>query len=57
MFDWDYEELIKSFYDDEDYTGNGTIAQHFYQFFQPWSLHNVRFYNVYRDNLKGFEEL
>ena len=55
--DWDYEELIKSFYDDEDYTGNGTIAQHFYQFFQPWSLHNVRFYNVYRDNLKGFEEL
>ncbi len=55
--EWEFDELIKPFYDDEDYTGNGVIGQHFYQFFQPWSLHNVRFYNVYRDNLKGFEEL
>jgi len=55
--EWEYEELIKPFYDDEDYTENGIIAQHFYQFFQPWSLHNVRFYNTYRENLKGFENL
>jgi len=54
---WESLEATLSFYDDTDYKGEGVIAQHFYQFFQPWSLHNVKFYNVYRENLKGFETL
>ena len=55
--EWEYEKIIQPYYDETDYTEQGIIAQHFYQFFQPWSLHNVKFYNVYRENLKGFEEL
>ena len=55
--DWEYDEIIKPYFDENDYESEGVIAQHFYQFFQPWSLHNVKFYNVYRENLKGFEEL
>jgi hypothetical protein len=55
--EWEYEELIKPYYDENEYKEDGVIAQHFYQFFQPWSMHNVRFYNTYRENLKGFETL
>ena len=55
--EWEYEKIIQPYYDETDYTEQGIIAQHFYQFFQPWSMHNVKFYNVYRENLKGFELL
>ena len=55
--EWVYEELIKPYYDESEYKEGGVIAQHFYQFFQPWSMHNVRFYNTYRENLKGFDNL
>jgi hypothetical protein len=55
--EWEYEKIIQPYYDENEYTEKGIIAQHFFQFFQPWSLHNVRFYNVYRENLKGFETL
>ena len=54
---WEYEKLVNPFRDDRDYQSDGIISQHFFQFFQPWSKHNERFYSVYIENLKGFDNL
>ena len=47
--EWDEENMEKSFIDETDYKKDGVIAQHFYQFFQPWSKHNKRFYPIWKE--------
>ena len=55
--EWNFDEMLKPYEDDRDYTKEETIAVHFYQFFQPWSEHNKTFYPVYKENLHKFKEM
>ncbi len=45
---WNLDKMDASFKDNRDYKSEGVIALHFYQFFQPWSEHNLRFYPIWR---------
>ena len=46
--DWDTEGMKSPYYDETDYTKDGIVAVHFYQFFQPWSKHNLRFNPIWK---------
>jgi len=46
---WNWEKMGEAFKDDHDYKKDGLMAIHFYQFFQPWSEHNLRFYPVWKE--------
>ena len=51
--EWEFDKMGEPFEDKRNYKKEGIIAQHFYQFFQPWSKHNLRFYpqwKEYHDN-------
>mgnify|MGYP001210986516 CR=1 FL=1 len=52
--EWNFDEMLKPYKDIRDYTKEGIISVHFYQFFQPWSEHNETFYPVYTENVKEF---
>ena len=45
---WNLDKMNLSFKDNRDYKSEGVMALHFYQFFQPWSEHNLRFYPIWR---------
>ena len=47
--EWDAEKMKEPYQDDWDYESEGIIALHFYQFFQPWSRHNLRFYPIWKE--------
>ena len=47
--EWKFDKMNKSYDDDRDYKSEGVIALHFYQFFQPWSKHNLRFYPIWKE--------
>ena len=46
--EWEWEEMIKPFEDNRDYKSEGVMALHFYQYFQPWSEHNLRFNPIWK---------
>ena len=50
----DVEKIKESYQDDWDYESEGIIALHFYQFFQPWSRHNLRFYPIWKEYNERF---
>ena len=52
--EWDAEKMKESYQDDWDYESEGIIALHFYQFFQPWSRHNLRFYPIWKEYNERF---
>ena len=52
--EWDAEKMKESYQDDWNYKSEGIIALHFYQFFQPWSKHNVRFYPIWKEYNERF---
>jgi hypothetical protein len=54
---WEFDKMGEPYKDERDYGLDGIIALHFYQFFQPWSEHNLRFYSVYKENLQKFKEM
>tara|TARA_B100001564_G_C20348462_1_gene537792 strand:- start:319 stop:675 length:357 start_codon:yes stop_codon:yes gene_type:complete len=47
--EWEMDKMNKSYEDKRDYKSEGIIALHFYQFFQPWSEHNLRFNPIWRE--------
>jgi lipopolysaccharide biosynthesis glycosyltransferase len=47
--EWEMDKMNKSYEDKRDYKSDGIVALHFYQFFQPWSEHNLRFYPVWKE--------
>ena len=47
--EWEFDKMNESYDDDRDYKLEGVIALHFYQFFQPWSKHNLRFYPIWKE--------
>jgi lipopolysaccharide biosynthesis glycosyltransferase len=47
--EWEFDKMNESYEDDRDYKSEGVIALHFYQFFQPWSKHNLRFYSIWKE--------
>ena len=46
---WEFDKMDEAYEDKEDYRSDGIVALHFYQFFQPWSEHNLRFYPVWKE--------
>ena len=52
--EWEWEEMIKPFDDNRDYKSDGVIALHFYQYFQPWSEHNLRFNPIWKEYNERF---
>jgi len=46
---WEFDKMGEPYKDERDYKSDGIIALHFYQFFQPWSEHNLRFYPVWKE--------
>ena len=52
--EWEWEEMIKPFEDNKDYKSEGVIALHFYQYFQPWSEHNLRFNPIWKEYNEQF---
>jgi lipopolysaccharide biosynthesis glycosyltransferase len=46
---WEFDKMGEAFEDDRDYKKDGLMAIHFYQFFQPWSEHNLRFYPIWKE--------
>ena len=46
---WEFDKMGEAFEDDRDYKKDGLMAIHFYQFFQPWSKHNLRFYPIWKE--------
>lgn len=44
---WDISKLENGYYDNTDYSDK--IAVHFFNFFQPWSKHNLRFYPIWKE--------
>jgi hypothetical protein len=47
--EWKIDKMDEPYEDKRDYKKDGIIAQHFYQFFQPWSEHNKRFYPIWKE--------
>ena len=47
--EWEMDKMNKSYEDKRDYKSEGIIALHFYQFFQPWSEHNLRFNPIWKE--------
>ena len=47
--EWEMDKMNKSYEDKRDYKSDGIVALHFYQFFQPWSKHNLRFYPIWKE--------
>ena len=47
--EWEMDKMNKSYEDKRDYKSDGIVALHFYQFFQPWSRHNLRFYPIWKE--------
>ena len=45
---WEFDKMGEAFEDEHDYKKDGLMAIHFYQFFQPWSEHNLRFYPIWK---------
>ena len=45
---WEFDKMDEDYEDKEDYRSDGIVALHFYQFFQPWSKHNLRFNPIWR---------
>ena len=46
---WEFDKMGEPYKDERDYRLDGIIALHFYQFFQPWSEHNLRFYPIWKE--------
>jgi len=46
---WEFDKMGEPYKDERDYKSDGIIALHFYQFFQPWSKHNLRFYPIWKE--------
>ena len=46
---WKFDKMGEPYKDERDYKLDGIIALHFYQFFQPWSKHNLRFYPIWKE--------
>ena len=51
---WEFDKMGEAFKDDHDYKKDGLMAIHFYQFFQPWSKHNLRFYPIWKEYNEHF---
>ena len=47
--EWEFDKMGVPYKDERDYKSEGIIALHFYQFFQPWSKHNLRFYPIWKE--------
>jgi lipopolysaccharide biosynthesis glycosyltransferase len=47
--EWEFDKMGEPYKDERDYKSDGIISLHFYQFFQPWSKHNLRFYSVWKE--------
>jgi hypothetical protein len=47
--EWEFDKMDEPYEDKIDYKSEGIIALHFYQFFQPWSKHNLRFYPIWKE--------
>jgi len=45
---WETEKMKTPYQDTRDYKSEGVTALHFYQFFQPWSEHNLRFNPIWK---------
>ena len=45
---WEFDKMDEDYEDKEDYRSDGIVALHFYQFFQPWAKHNLRFNPIWR---------
>ena len=46
---WALDKMGEPYKDERDYKSDGIVALHFYQFFQPWSKHNLRFYSIWKE--------
>ena len=46
---WEFDKMDEDYEDKEDYRSDGIVALHFYQFFQPWSKHNLKFYPIWKE--------
>jgi len=46
---WNIDKMGESYKDERNYKREGIIALHFYQFFQPWSKHNLKFYPIWKE--------
>ena len=46
---WEFDKMDEDYEDKEDYRSDGIVALHFYQFFQPWSEHNLRFNPIWKE--------
>ena len=51
---WGTSAMSKKYYDSRNYKDEGIISLHFYQFFQPWSEHNERFYPIWKEYYDKF---
>jgi hypothetical protein len=55
--DWEFYDMLEPYEDKRDYKSDNIIGLHFYQFFQPWSSHNLTFNKVYNKNVEKFGEM
>ena len=51
---WEFDKMDEDYEDKEDYRSDGIVALHFYQFFQPWSKHNLKFYPIWKEYNERF---
>lgn len=55
--DWEFYDMLEPYEDKRDYKSDNIIGLHFYQFFQPWSSHNLTFNKIYNKNVEKFGEM
>jgi len=55
--DWEFYDMLEPYEDKRDYKSENIIGLHFYQFFQPWSSHNLTFNKIYNKNVEKFGEM